>query len=417
MLSLKSSRPVRPAAATLVFFCWMLTTVTPNQAVSSPHLSAEELRAIRFRCAPNCLYLLLCAYGVACDFDQVVRELPVGEGGASMLELRDAADRLGLPCEIHRLDLDTAQLAQCRLPVVAYFTASYHGNRTGHFVLVYDVVSEGDRKGVWFIDSTDGKQVRYPWERFPVKWSGHVLMPKHSAVLSGFLPIAANVVFWLLAGLIWWRWCHRQVPVAHGADAAVTSALVAIFLMAITGSATAETIRTPDAKIWRTAERDGVNCLYLLLRLHGHAVRYDELESTVTPGSRQVSLLTLMEVARDFDLPFTPKRCSPSDLAKLPSPMIAHINDVRHGGGRFILVYNVPQNANGKFGVIEAGTAKLNELSVDRFRRSWSGLVLIRDRQALSWQLVWAVNLFVLGGYSWWRSRSIPVRSRMQSAE
>jgi len=248
------------------------------------------------------------------------------------------------------------------------------------------------------------------------RWSGYVLAPKRSVLGSGSLLGAGSVVFWLFAGLVWWGRRRRQGRDVHRV-AAVMSALVTIFLAAAPGFAATETTPTPDEKIWRTVERDGLNCLYLLLRQDGHAVRYEELRSTLNPDSRQVSLLTLTEVARDFGMPLAVKRCSPSDLATLSSPMIAHVYNVRTSAGGFMLVFHAPQDADGKFGVIEPGTARIINLTVDEFRRAWSGLVLVPDGRGAGWQLAWAANLFLLAGYFWWRSQNTRRKGRIQIGE
>ena len=162
-------------------------------------------------------------------------------------------------------------------------------------------------------------------------------------------------------------------------------------------------------KVWRTSSRDGINCLYLMLRLHGHTVSYEKLDAALVLRPNQTSLLSLAEVAGSFGVPLAVKRYAPAEMAELPLPLIVHMYNTRQDGGRFVLIYHVPQDESGKFGTIEAGSRALVELSSDEFRRHWSGMLLVPHRSSFRWPIACAFNSFLLAGYCWQRFGQKPV--------
>ena len=69
---------------------------------------------------------------------------------------------------------------------------------TGHYVVIYKVVPDGPQSGVWFLDTIDGKEVRFRQEAMPKFWSGYVLMPKQPLAMTDYSQLAASTAFWML---------------------------------------------------------------------------------------------------------------------------------------------------------------------------------------------------------------------------
>jgi ABC-type bacteriocin/lantibiotic exporter with double-glycine peptidase domain len=366
--------------------------------------------------------MLLLAYGKSPAFEEVVRYLPITEEkGVSLLELRNAAERLGLPCDVRRFNPTAEDLARCPLPVLLHLSKYYVNDSTGHYVLVYKVVPSGEANGVWFVDSLNGKKVRFRPEAMPDFWSGFVLVPKQSLTIAGTSIVAASGIFWILVAAAFLRFRHHRNRIetraaAQSHNSAMCLAVLILCLISAPSSADpniAEALPSSN-KMWRTPERDSINCLYLILRLYGRETSNEKLESVLSDPSH-VSLLSLAKTAESFGLPMDLQRVAPSDLASLPCPMIAYIYDIRQQGGRFEILYHVPQGRGEKFGAIDTGLVRLHEISEDEFRRTWSGLALIPARTGPDWYTSCTASSFLLAVYFWNRSRQRRTGSKFET--
>jgi hypothetical protein len=340
-------------------------------APPSPHpgMSAEELHNIQFRCAGNSLYLLAGMRGVKVAFTEIEQKLPVTERGVSMLALRDAARELGMPSEVRRLR-SVEELNDCTLPVIAYFRSSFDGNPTGHFVVIVELVQNGPRRGIWFIETTNGNRMRFRWERFDVYWNGYVLQPAGTAPATDKMLLIWTTALWPVIGLIWWT--KRRVPAAGAcAKAAVFAACVA--LAGATAPAQAAEDGATDELTYRRPEADGVNGLYLLCKCLGRPVSYSQVRAAVNSQGGRVNLVTLRDAGNRLGIPLVLRKCTPAELAELKMPIIVHMADLRRGG-QFVLLCGV--NPTGRYPVIETGTVEVRNIDADEFRRLWSGHVL-----------------------------------------
>jgi predicted double-glycine peptidase len=152
-------------------------------------------------CGLNSLYLMLHLSGHDVTFDQVRTAVPVGPSGTSLLELRQAASRLGVRTAVRRCSMD--ELASLPKPVIAYFHPKdpEPQGRPGHYV----VVLRADTAGVEVIDGTLAASFRYSARHFEAEWSGHLLTP--SPLWSWVRPLALTAVAGagVAFGLCCWR--------------------------------------------------------------------------------------------------------------------------------------------------------------------------------------------------------------------
>lgn len=144
-------------------------------------------------CAANSLYVLLRLFEYDVDYAQIASMLPSTFDGVTLLQLKQCATELGVPCTLRRREPE-------RL-LDAPFPAVYHGHfgvgRAGHYIVVLSV--ESDRAK--YIDGTTGEiqDVRTNWLRERLTGFCLYTEPNRSSSLLvlWLLPIGASVAVFL----------------------------------------------------------------------------------------------------------------------------------------------------------------------------------------------------------------------------
>jgi hypothetical protein len=130
-----------------------------------------------------------------------------------------------------------------------------------------------------------------------------------------------------------------------------------------------------DQAPWRCPERDGVNCLYLQLRLLGYAGTYEAVGTAVPGGAERANLSGLAQAARRLGFALVPAKLSVAELACLASPTVILFEETELGQGRFHLLVEVSPT---QVSLVDGGIVTRGErMSIDRFRRSWTGFALV----------------------------------------
>lgn len=152
------------------------------------------------RCGCNSLYVYLRLQGASVEYGTVLREVPVSAQGTNLVELRDAASRLGTETAV--LSVTRNELRDLRCPVIAHLNSSAQQEQNlGHYVVL---TPRGDG-GITVIDGTTGNTVEYDPEAMEqAGWSGYVLAPPPRTsplvlgAAGGVLLGACLSVAWLL---------------------------------------------------------------------------------------------------------------------------------------------------------------------------------------------------------------------------
>jgi Peptidase C39 family len=173
--------------------------ILPSGTVAAPSEDLERWR-VPERDGVNCLYLFLHMSGQPVEYPSIQRALRK-EGAYSLLDLRDAARRLGVNASVRKWNPET--LWHSRVPVVAY-VERLQGGRAGSFVLFLG----GEEDTCSYIDSATAVIMQVPADNFRRGWTGYVLVPGPSkeawgASVSWWLSGGAGVV--ILVGYWWWR--------------------------------------------------------------------------------------------------------------------------------------------------------------------------------------------------------------------
>jgi hypothetical protein len=127
---------------------------------------------------------------------------------------------------------------------------------------------------------------------------------------------------------------------------------------------------------WRRPERDGVNCLYLQLRLIGYTGRYQEVVTAVPAAAERASLDGLARISRRLGFELVPAKLTVAELASLGSPTVILFDEPGLDGGRFHLLLGLSRDhADLVDGTLI--TRRPLTISLDQFRRGWTGFALV----------------------------------------
>jgi hypothetical protein len=126
---------------------------------------------------------------------------------------------------------------------------------------------------------------------------------------------------------------------------------------------------------WRCPERDGVNCLYLQLRLLGYTGSYEEVAAAIPGNGEQASLGGLAKAARRLGFPLVPAKLTVAELSNLRSTAVILFEDAGLGCGRFHLFLGFsPSGVH----LVDGGLiTRSGRMPLDRFRRGWTGFALV----------------------------------------
>jgi len=365
---------------------------------SNPDPGISALPVKTLVCGPNVLYMLLKLQGLPVTFEQVVQELGSDNKMMSLVELREAAARLGLPTRVRRCTLE--DLDRCTLPCIAHTRSEYahRANQSGHYLLVLKV----DGEMIEVVDGTCADVMRKHRSKIADLWTGYVLEPRvvqqdWTGVMTlngvGLLAVLGVV---LLAS-------HRRSP------AGASKLGAGLLLIACWSASGATPVAASEPSLgaqdglgeWRTTSNDAVNCLYLQLAILGHPVEYARVRQAVFAKGDAVSLVALREAAGRCGLPMKIVRCGPDELRRMPKPVIVYMHGTRTGG-LFALLCSLDDN---KCGLILGATALIREPEIDKFRRDWSGFALVREPPDDGWLYAIAGSFVLIAGYSGWRLR------------
>lgn len=146
---------------------------------------------------------------------------------------------------------------------------------------------------------------------------------------------------------------------------------------------------------WRSPTNDAGNCVYIQLRVLGRKVDYATVHGMFRDGSDHPSLVSIRDALRRFGLDTRIVRCAPTELARMPMPVITYLHGDREGGG-FAIIHHVGED---RCGLVIGATATLEEVSIDRFRRDWCGLVVAPQTTTNQRRPAFFASLILLGVY------------------
>jgi hypothetical protein len=163
-------------------------------------------------CGLNSVYLMLRLLNRRVSYATFLAEVePVNEAGLSLAEMRDLAERLGLPCEVVR----GSPSALDRISPPAVFHLGEEGP-AGHFVVFY---AERPTRTGPVREFTDGTTGLY-WDLtdenlawLTRNWSGYVLVPRRQ-VFPEVIRVLACIA-WALTIVLWCELGLKRLSMAR----------------------------------------------------------------------------------------------------------------------------------------------------------------------------------------------------------
>jgi hypothetical protein len=153
-----------------------------------------------------------------------------------------------------------------------------------------------------------------------------------------------------------------------------------------------------DDAIWRVKQRCPINTLYVVLRLYGKDVSYQEVLEQLPVGREGSSLTDMRDFAARHGLPARVQKLTPEKLAQVRFPVIAHLEE-ENTSGHFVVLLQLGKNSEGfpALEYIDGTTGMTGLMDALAFRRQWTGFVLSfgEEPRGVGWLLPAAV---VLGG-------------------
>ncbi len=143
-------------------------------------------------------------------------------------------------------------------------------------------------------------------------------------------------------------------------------------------------VESQNGEDWyRTPEYDGMNCLYLQLRLLGCPLDYETYRKTHHNPPTSVSLNSLANIADQFGVSLVPVKLTYLQLWQCEQPIIVYVEEEELGHGRFMLFLSANLDQE-HVEVIDGASIVHRRMTIDQFRRHWTGYALV-PQQAKRW--------------------------------
>jgi hypothetical protein len=162
----------------------------------------ESPRQSGVKCGPNSLYILLKLEGIDVAYDDVIGAVELTESGSNLADLRRAAARFGLACEVKYLT--PQDLIQMTRPLVVHFDIP--SGESPQAVNHFDVINRfyGSRKSDRMnffeaIDSTNGDIKTFDQAFIARNFTGYCLIPTRTGRLGVLNPLLLSAVVALTA--------------------------------------------------------------------------------------------------------------------------------------------------------------------------------------------------------------------------
>lgn len=349
-------------------------------AVAHAQNTAPDV-ADRYACGQNALYALCGIVGHAVSPTDLSSYLAESRnpGGNSLLQLKEAAAGIDFPCVVRRISFE--RLASSSLPVIAHL-GPVGSREVGHFV----VVVKADQQQVYLLDGTTGSFGPSSVHSVQREWSGFILQPipglftnglnSIDGWLAGSLVVIVAALVITLAfppGSLGWR---EKRPTSAGTPLLAIMIIGALVSPLLGGERDGKPRSANGNIIWRTPSHDAINCLYVFLRFHNIDVDYLDLLNRLPPTDQGTTIVDMCNLCRHYGLLAAIAKWTPDRLEKGSLPVITHVTNRLDEGGAYVIL--LARKKNTCF-VITGDSAAIETISMDTFRRHWSGYVLTLD--------------------------------------
>src|SRR5438034_74655 len=159
------------------------------------------------------------------------------------------------------------------------------------------------------------------------------------------------------------------------------------FLVPLCFGSGADTNRTWQP--WRIAQNQGINVLFCYLRVHNVPCEYSDLmkEQVHEVGTGPYSANTLVHLAAKRGVSLRVASLTMKEFESCERPVITYMTSDTPDDGAFLLVMN---STDAEVFYIAGAVASIHSMSLEDFRRVWSGIALLESKG-------WAVDWILFG--------------------
>jgi predicted double-glycine peptidase len=361
-----AGRRFRRTLALLVFV--PTAGLAPSKPILAGQVTQAYAEAERVSCGPRVVYALARRLGYNVTYETVRRRMQLMDDGVAIQDVKKALNDLDIACSVRRLD--PTQLYSCPTPLIVHIKPIGREITDGHYLIASEIGTDG----VQTYDPYTGRVALWKWKSFSDLWTGYVVIPERSSSARGTgLALAAALAVHVLAfvGLVSSirvaRRARRPLPALAGQGRDVARAVLII----VTSGLLASPAVAADEAL-RAHANDGINAAALLGGIYGAKIVPGR-----AAGSRASTLVEVQSLLADHGVASRVRRLTYDDLLHHTGPCIVPLRFGKDGAGEF----SVMVNANPEYvTVVRAGLLLVNTISVDEFRRRWSGLALLTVR-------------------------------------
>ncbi len=139
---------------------------------------------------------------------------------------------------------------------------------------------------------------------------------------------------------------------------------------------------------WRQGGFDAVTSLYIFFRIEGIPVQYQDL-ATDNRLRRRCSFANVLSVARELGANVSLRKCTITELQRMPLPLLLHLDSDRDSsGGEFVVLIN---RSGESWISVRGSSGTIHTLKHDELFRHWSGYVMNTNRHTSIWYILAAV--------------------------
>lgn len=344
--------------------CALLLLVFPPAA--SVGIASDESLSEReaVTCGPRSVFLLLSDLGISVSYDEVRSAISLSRDGSSIRELAECLSSYGVSCSARRLA--PSDLLGSTFPLIAHVSRSSTGGREGHFLYVCSASPEG----LDIIEPITGDRTPcWGWRSFSDSWSGVCLVPggRRSFVCDPlFLLGMLNLC------LIGMSLHMPSMPLRVNLPIGPRSSLVAaILILSYPVPTSADT--TMPSRVLRSSARGGVNAALLMLMYVGgeSAVSLDRIGREV---ATDMSLEEVHSLLIQNNCATELRKLTFAELSILTEPSIALLRFGEGAAGNFCLILDANES---DVTLIRSGAMVVSVISMDDFRRHWTGHAVV----------------------------------------
>lgn len=366
--------------------CLCVVSSASRITYSSEKMTEVEAKKERYACGARSAFALIRLLGKDATYSTVSDHFTFSENGNSLADVRNALLAHNVDCSIRRLQL--TDLSSTPLPFIGHLAKVREGSfDDGHFLIVTGV----DEVGVQTYEPMLNKTSRLPWRVFSDRWYGYVILPTQATNWSSHLMTNVVGIHFLMFFLVVVSLGRKMWPLLIKKSTAVRLFITVFIVSALGLSHLAD---AAASELLRSNLNGGANAAALLGGLYSVEIPPGHVEGTASIESLRDIELRLQAHGLHTSVRFLGYDALVSCNRPCVVPMTAAGTTINAEGASF---YIFLQAIDSEVYLAAAGPLTVRTVSVDDFRRYWTGYAVFCDAADAHQRdlLVWA--LFGLG--------------------